>query len=319
MQFSKTPLSIPEQISLLKSRWLIIWDEAHTIAKLEHIGYYRLSGYFKFFQKGDDSYLPGSTFEKVLDIYIFDRKLRLHTLDAIERIEVSLKANINNTLSILWWCFWYKNRDFFDLWDNIANDLKTPEQRDKDIETNKRYEEMLEKFSKTKAKSSSVFISAYNEKYSEEEDLPSWMLFEELTVWELSNIYRILKQEHRQTIATIYGAYALDLSNWMQMIMTLRNISAHHARLWNRRYTWKPRTKDSILRDKYTKQKLEDWRIEVVPSYFNACLVISYLLKRINPWSTWNDRLESLLRDFPNIPKGAMWFYDDSFEKLRNI
>ncbi|MBX9809454.1 Abi family protein [Candidatus Gracilibacteria bacterium] len=318
MQFSKTPLNIHEQVNLLRSRGLIIRDESHAIAKLEHIGYYRLSGYFKFFQKGDNTYLPDVTFEKVLDIYIFDRKLRLHTLDAIERIEVSLKSNISNTLSILGGCFWYKNRDFFDLGDHIANDLKTPEQQDRDMEINKKYEEMLEKFSRKKSKSSSVFISSYNEKYNEE-NLPSWMLFEELTIGEVSNIYRILKQEYRQTIATIYGVYSLDLSNWMQMIITLRNISAHHARLWNRRYTWKPRTKDSILQNKYIKQKLEDGRIEVIPSYFNSCLVISYLLKIINPGSTWNHRLESLIAEFPNISKKSMGFDDDSFEKLRSI
>jgi abortive infection bacteriophage resistance protein len=94
-QFSKPALSVDRQISLLTSRGLIIEDEAKAKHYLSFIGYYRLSGYCLHFQNGGNSeirhqFKPGTTFNSVLELYIFDRKLRLMLIDIIERIEVAI-------------------------------------------------------------------------------------------------------------------------------------------------------------------------------------------------------------------------------------
>jgi abortive infection bacteriophage resistance protein len=81
---AKTPAQLVE---LLKSRGLFIAEEDRAERYLMSIGYYRLSAYFSPFQEPKDQFINGASFDDILDLYIFDRKLRLHVLDALERIE----------------------------------------------------------------------------------------------------------------------------------------------------------------------------------------------------------------------------------------
>lgn len=95
----KTPFKYHDQLELLQSRGLYVEDTERATFYLKNIGYYRLSGYLKNFQKRDSNeFFSETTFEKVLKLYVFDRKLRLLFLDAIERIEVSFRAIVSDTL-----------------------------------------------------------------------------------------------------------------------------------------------------------------------------------------------------------------------------
>ena len=132
------------------------------------------------------------------------------------------------------------------------------------------------------------------------------MLFEEFTLGEVSSIFRILLKPHRQAISDMYYTYNIDLSKWLQLLVNMRNISAHHARLWNRKYIWKPRVEDVIFRDEYKLQENQFGALEVIPNYFNATLIIHYLLNIINKNFSWVDDLELLFSEFPNIPKMSM-------------
>ena len=103
--FSKPYLPVAAQLALLKGRGLSITDDSRAAAALERIGYYRLSGYWYPLRVstvsnpggalivGDD-FRHGTEFGQIVDLYVFDKKLRLLTLDAIERIEVALRTNI---------------------------------------------------------------------------------------------------------------------------------------------------------------------------------------------------------------------------------
>jgi abortive infection bacteriophage resistance protein len=304
MQYSKLPIDIQWQIFILQERGLIIDDIPSAKHTLEHIGYFRFTGYCKYFQSSDDIFRTGTTFGTVLDTYVFDRKLRLLTLDAIEKIEVSFKSNISNYMSLIGWPFWYADTSLFDLTELWKEDI---------------YNTLLEHITKVKSKSSSVFVNAYNSKYSEEVYLPSWMLFEEFTLWEVSNIYRILLKNHRQTIANVYWTYNIDLSKWLQLLVNMRNISAHHARLWNRKYIWKPRVDDVIFRDRFQLYDNQFGISEVLPNYYNATLIIHYLLNIINKNFSWIDDLEWLFYEFPEVPKISMWFYEEAFDRIRNM
>ena len=87
--FLKPSLSLDEQIALLKNRGLIIENSQRLRQYLRFIGYYRLSGYFQYFHiEGDPlhRFQLNTTFDQTLRCYIFDRKLRLMIMDAVERI-----------------------------------------------------------------------------------------------------------------------------------------------------------------------------------------------------------------------------------------
>lgn len=96
--------SIQDQIDLLKSRGMLITDEALAKQHLSRIGYYRLSGYYYAFRKRIpvpnmpkptkkvlDEFIPDVTLKDVVDLYVFDKRLRLLVADALERIEMQFR------------------------------------------------------------------------------------------------------------------------------------------------------------------------------------------------------------------------------------
>lgn len=294
--YNKPALNIDEKIELLQSRWLIFNDIEEEKHYLEHIGYFRLTWYFKFFQdKETNIFHEWITFKQIVDLYVFDRKLRLLTLDSVEKIEVSLKANINDFLAKEFWYHWYLNEELFYLKYDWQKNI---------------YNKLILKIKEKQNKSSAIFIKEYFKKY-DENYLPSWMLFEELTVWEVTNIYKILWRKYQKVISNKYEIYFKDFSNWLQLITVIRNISAHHSRLWNKEYIIKLSSKDKIYWNIFTKNEYG-----VISNYHNTALIINHLLKKINRNFSWLDDLEKLFLEFDNIDISKMWFNEDWREKF---
>jgi len=100
--FTKPPLSVQEQIELLKARGLRIPDEQRVARYLRNISYYRLSGYMYPFLTDTKRhrYKNGTTFEDILNLYRFDRELRILIFAAIEKIEIAFRAQIINHYSV---------------------------------------------------------------------------------------------------------------------------------------------------------------------------------------------------------------------------
>ena len=107
--YNKPYLTFQQQLELLKSRGLGVTDDAAALSYLGRIGYYRLSAYWYSFRKSAllqdpatkkitvqrlDDFYPGYTFQQALDLYVFDKRLRLLVLDAIDRIEVAIRVDI---------------------------------------------------------------------------------------------------------------------------------------------------------------------------------------------------------------------------------
>jgi len=107
MIYTKPSLSIQDQLALLKARNLIIPDTQRAERYLNFIGYYRLSVYFLPFQNDKDKFDNDTKFDDILNLYIFDRKLKLLVLDAIERIEIATKAVISNYMSQKFDIHWF--------------------------------------------------------------------------------------------------------------------------------------------------------------------------------------------------------------------
>lgn len=108
--YTKPHLPVPDQVSLLKRRGMIITDENKAADALHRIGYYRLSGYWHPMRKRQPYAAPGkpvflddfeqqAVFADVIDLYVFDKRLRLLMLDAIERVEVGLRVEMALLLS----------------------------------------------------------------------------------------------------------------------------------------------------------------------------------------------------------------------------
>ncbi len=98
MKYDKGHLSFEAQADLLIQRGLIA-DKALLIKILENVNYYRLSGYLYPFRQPDDTFKPGTTLDRAWRHYTFDRRFRLIVMDAIERVEVSVRTRLIYELS----------------------------------------------------------------------------------------------------------------------------------------------------------------------------------------------------------------------------
>lgn len=94
--------SFKQQIELLEDRGMIFDDKANAKHILSQVNYYRLSGYWYPFRQLINNtrlndFYPSTEFTDVLDIYNFDKKLRILCLQALEVIEMSVRTSIAHT------------------------------------------------------------------------------------------------------------------------------------------------------------------------------------------------------------------------------
>ena len=91
--YEKDVRSIDELLAHLSAKGLGIDNEELATTALTAIGYYRLIPYMRNFQDdGNKRFQPGATISHVLDLYEFDRRLRLFFADALERLEVGVRV-----------------------------------------------------------------------------------------------------------------------------------------------------------------------------------------------------------------------------------
>ncbi len=104
------------------------------------------------------------------------------------------------------------------------------------------------------------------------------------------------------------------LTSWLQSISVVRNICAHHSRLWNRNLPTPPK----LLR-RASKSFIDTSRLDQHSFYAVLCSM-QYLLQTISPKNRFQERLEKMLEDYPNVDTRAMGFPDDwRDEPLWNI
>ena len=104
MNYSKPAITIQDQIAKLKARGLRFDDEALAESYLSNISYYRLRAYTYPFQDNNDPDHPFKvdiSFEDIIKLYVFDRKLRNLLFDALEKIEISFRTQIIYNLSLI--------------------------------------------------------------------------------------------------------------------------------------------------------------------------------------------------------------------------
>lgn len=138
MKKIKNPTTVDEQIALLRTRGMEV-NEQLARQWLSSVSYYRLSGCWYSYrvlpepenprepQRADD-FVPGTTFEEVVALYEFDRKMRTLVYDGIERIEVALRARIGELLNAKG-ALSYKDRSCFREEFQHRDWLKTAEKR----------------------------------------------------------------------------------------------------------------------------------------------------------------------------------------------
>jgi abortive infection bacteriophage resistance protein len=302
--FNKLPKNGEALLDVLRGRGMQIPDPDRALKYLEYIGYYRLSGYFPPFRQNpsDDksAFMEGVDFGSLLDHYVFDRKLRLLLIDALERIEVAVRAVISDKMALAYGTFWWKNPDVFENAKAHEKILETITQV-----TSKNCDEKVWPGKKRKggrSKPTHLFVSKFFEKY-QGEDLPCWMLFEVLSFGSVSIIYKQLRKSNQKAISTEFGLNHAYCESWLHCLSFARNIAAHHGRIWNRAFTIQPKISNVVDGAMLTHERST--------RLYGVCVVISYFLEIIAKKSHWPDRLRFLLREYPEMPLDKMGFPPD--------
>ncbi|MHA3684261.1 Abi family protein [Leucobacter sp. HY1908] len=224
----------------LADRGMVIPDKERAVRYLRHIGYYRLSPYTIPFQRPGPGHLfeEGTTFDEVLDLYVFDRSLRLLVLDAIERVEVAVRAALTDHMSTAYDdAHWYINPDHFRDQGKRNGLLRIVRET-----VDARLQAVAEPTGphnddRTVDEKPLVHRSAlehYLTTYGAPEQPPSWLMVETLTIGQLASTYRNVKlRADRTAVAKSLGLTTPVLESWLQSYVRVRNVCAHHGRLWN--------------------------------------------------------------------------------------
>lgn len=295
MLYDKPATTIDQQIELLQSRGLIISDQDLVRRWLMTVGYYRLSAYWLWFeispphgQTRSKTFVEGTRFEDIMDLYVFDRKLRLLVTEAIERIEVALRARWTNLLTLADTAHAHISHDMFDFGEKHLS--------------------LLAGIAGRVADSKEATVEHYRRKYSSPYLPPLWIVTELMTFGELSKWFALTKEQRiKSVIAIDLGLPTREsLEGALQLLSYVRNICAHHGRLWNRR---------TVKRLPYIKRFSHDLVIVETGNQFqcdnhiyNSLIVLIRMLKHQSPDTTFGTRLRALIETRSPVQQAAMGF-----------
>jgi abortive infection bacteriophage resistance protein len=286
MKYLKTTLSVEEQLAKLKSRGLKAEDEEGALSYLLSIGYFRLKPYTYPFQNNVRDvklFKDEVTFEKIIALYEFDSNLRVLLFDAIGKIEIALRSQMINQYSLRNGSHWQLNSDLF---------------RDSE-----RFVVHFEKLNKEINRSNEAFIHSYKCTYSEPIAPPIWMSLEVSSLGLLSKIFQNLKKcPEKIAITHIFGISDVSvLENWMLCFSIVRNICAHHGRLWNRRF-------NHIKLPRHPLDAFLDNTSIFTNKLYATLTCIEYSLQHISPNSTIKNNLKNLMVFKESPPLKQMGF-----------
>jgi abortive infection bacteriophage resistance protein len=283
--FVKPATTWTEQVDLLQQRGMTVTNSAEAEFYLQHLNYYRLGAYWLPFEEDHSShrFRAGTHFEAVLNLYIFDRELRLLVLDAIERIEVSVRST---------WAYHLSHQHGPHAHLNPGLAFKTY-----------RWQQNLDKLTDEVGRSEEAFIRHLRSTY-EEALPPVWAVCEVMSLGLLSRWYDNLKpMPVRRVIANTYAVDQSVLASWLRHLSLIRNTCAHHSRLWNREFTITP-----TLPGNKPQGLAAQWAAGSRKLY-NTLVILLHCMDVVAPHHHWRARLKELIERH-TIPVAAMDFPD---------
>lgn len=289
MKYDKPNKAAEELVTALQRKGLAIRDANRAAGYIRNIGYFRLKAYFyPLYREPKKLHLfkDGATFDRVMNMYRFDRKLRLLLFNEIEKIEVAFRSAMANIVSeVLDDIFWMTKEEYFKNAVYFETSLKLIQYE---------YEHSKEEF-----------VIHFQNKYSDDFP-PAWMIAEILPLGSLCHIYMNLRSSRaKKRVAKYFGLQEPVFASWMLVLGNLRNMCCHHSRTWNRELainTADPQVTDYPWIDA---SKTSPKRI-----YYRICM-IKYLLFTISPRNRFREKLSALIDKYPTVDIGAVGFPAD--------
>jgi abortive infection bacteriophage resistance protein len=213
-KYNKAPTTYADQVAILQKRGLIVGSPDVAVKFFQQVNYYRFSAYCIPFQHPHDVFIPGTTFERIVELYHLDEELRIALLALLSPIEIYFRTQIIYELSHARGAFaYYDSANFYDA---------------------SKHKEWTDSLAEEVNRGKEAFLEHYKATYEGFPCLPLWMACEVMSVGSLSLLYRNLTRDLQKKAYPACGVSYVVLPNWMHVITYLRNTCAHHSRLWNR-------------------------------------------------------------------------------------
>lgn len=213
------PHALPaDRVQHLRSKGLIISRPNVAAQKIEAIGYERLRIYFlsRRDQPGR-TFRAGTTYKDIIQLYECDARLRELAFQAVGRFELAFRNVISEALSSRFGSHPYYDRTAF-------KDAKAH---------NQALSQVIQTFDKSKDERA----KHYRQTYDPPALPPIWTFKEFLTFGGAARLYASLNGPLRADVARAFGLPRLPIfESWVLCFVDLRNICAHHDRLFNRRF-----------------------------------------------------------------------------------
>ncbi len=212
--------NLDEQVQILKQKKMIINDERYTKQVLLRENYFFLNGYRHLFVNEDRDFKPGTTFEEMYSLFLFDRSFRNVIFKYLLVIENNLKSIISYQLSKK---YGYRERDYL----KEKNFTKAP---DKQSQLNDLLKKMKRQIRVNGSQHSATLHYVSNYGY-----IPLWILVKVLSFGIVSEMYQILKPEDQEDISDIYEIDSSTFTVYLPILANYRNLCAHEDILYENR------------------------------------------------------------------------------------
>lgn len=286
VKYTHQAITTDRQIEILQERGLLINDVKKAIETLDSISYFRLAGYWRHLEveRIAHQFKEGSTFDEVVELYSFDKRLRALLFIAIQTIEVSVRTKIIKHFAHDFGAFWFMDETY------ATNEA--------------RFESNLSVIRKEVSRSHDDFIIEHFRKYSEPDLPPVWKTLEVISMGTLSKLYSNFSDATaKHAVAREFGlGHHKFLRSWLECLAVLRNCCAHHSRLLNRVFPVKPK-----MPERMTKTWITDFSFREQTLYPQLCYIV-YWLNSISPNNTFVSEFKQLLSEHPSVNTRLMGF-----------
>lgn len=192
--------------------------------------YYRVSGYGRcFYESGIDRYAAGTTAGQIMEVYDLDRRVRNLVLDGMGVVEPTIRSRVAYQISKAVGGDGYLAPGLYLPLDTEPDpaDKRRPAQI-------KNRDKVLDAFDDIQTRNE-IFIQHH---VAKGEPVPFWAAIEVVSIGTFSRFLRGLRD--KTVLAPVAKSVGIDdepkLVQAVQNLAFLRNIAAHHGRLWNRRF-----------------------------------------------------------------------------------
>lgn len=289
------PLSFENQVNRLKEHGIIINNDDFALSCLSNVNYYRLRGYWLSFE--DEGVIAnGTTFEDIWEVYLLDCEIRNLILRCILSIEIKLRTQFSNALTMSYGAFAHKNADLFV---NKKSHAKAIQSISKEIERAKNRHEK--------------FVIHNLAKYN---DLPMWACVELMSFGNLSLMFGNLKEKLKYygsskplvvKISSSFGVPYRYFKSWLRHLCYVRNICAHQSRLYNNQIKMSPKMNKSERVYTYGND-----------GQFSTFIILKHLYEHEweEQWKKYLSELNNIISIHPNVSLKPMGFPNNWLDVL---